>query len=33
LQFFPTGLAALVAPFIAIAAKVITDRVPLLRAR
>ncbi|MGB3906513.1 MAG: alkaline phosphatase family protein [Anaerolineae bacterium] len=33
LQFFPTGLAALIAPFIGIAAKVITDRVSLLGAR
>ncbi|TKJ30021.1 MAG: hypothetical protein CEE40_06335 [Chloroflexi bacterium B3_Chlor] len=33
LQLFPTGLAALVAPFVAIAAKVISDRVPPLRAR
>jgi hypothetical protein len=33
LQFFPTGLAALVAPLIGIAAKVITDRVSLLGAR
>jgi hypothetical protein len=33
LQLFPTGLAALVAPFIAIAAKAITDWIPLVRAR
>ena len=33
LQLFPTGLAAVVAPFIAIAAKAITDRIPLVRAR
>ena len=32
LQLFPTGLAALVAPFVAIAAKAITDRIPLVRA-
>jgi len=33
LQLFPTGLAALIAPFIAIAAKAITDRIPLVRAK
>jgi len=33
LQLFPTGLAALIAPFIAMAAKAITDRLPLVRAR
>jgi hypothetical protein len=31
LQLFPTGLAALVAPFVAIAAKAIIDRIRLLR--
>ncbi len=33
LQLFATGLAALVAPVIALAAKVVTDRMPLARAR
>ena len=33
LQLFPTGLAALVAPFLAIAAKAIAERIPLVRAR
>jgi hypothetical protein len=32
LQLLPTGLAALVAPVLAIVAKVVTDRVPLARA-
>ena len=33
LQLLPTGLAALIAPVLAIAAKVITDRIPLARPR
>ena len=33
LQLLPTGLMALVAPLIAMAAKFITDRIPLARAR
>ncbi len=33
LQVFATGLAALIAPILTIAAKVITDRIPLARAR
>jgi len=33
LQLLPTGLIALVAPLIAMAAKVITDRIPFGRAR
>jgi len=33
LQVFATGLAALIAPVLAVAAKVITDRIPLARAR
>jgi hypothetical protein len=33
LQLLPTGLAALIAPVLAIVAKVVTDRVPLARGR
>ena len=33
LQLLPTGQAALIAPILAIVAKVVTDRVPLVRAR
>jgi hypothetical protein len=33
LQLLPTGLTALIAPLIAIAAKAVTDRLPLARAR
>jgi hypothetical protein len=32
LQLLPTGLMALVAPLIAMAVKLITDRIPLARA-
>ena len=33
LQLLPTGLMALVAPLIAMAAKLVTDRIPLARPR